>query len=429
MSTPFPTADSQNTYVVELTPPGRAAVAVVLVSGPHAVRTVSECFVANSNRSLKDAVPGRILVGRWGGSSGEDLVVCRRSDNEVEIHTHGGSAAVRAVLDVLTSKGCCQITWRDWLRCPRNRVSQIRKSESRRDSTTCDAQVALADAVTGRTAAILLDQLNGALSNAISEALATVAAADWRGAARLIDKLLARQEFGLHLTAPWRVVFAGPPNVGKSSLINALAGYERAIVSPVPGTTRDVVTVLTAIDGWPVLLADTAGLRATGDVLESAGVELAQTAVANADLAILVEDATAPHVGWALPTNEVNRAGRDKSGGCLPYVTQLPSRLIRVRNKIDLAPHAIESNVEERSAIRTMVDTSALTGDGIPELAFAIASSLAPNPPVTGEAVPFTTAQIEALVVARNAIQRRHADAATEALQSLLAAKMSDGDE
>ena len=85
----------------------------------------------------------------------------------------------------------------------------------------------------------------------------------------------AGRNWGCISSNPWRVVVFGAPNVGKSSLINALAGYERAIVSPTPGTTRDVVTVTTAIDGWPVQLSDTAGFRETQDELESAGIELA----------------------------------------------------------------------------------------------------------------------------------------------------------
>ena len=106
-------------------------------------------------------------------------------------------------------------------------------------------------------------------------------------------EMLQFRDLGLHLTTPWRVVLAGAPNVGKSSLMNAIAGYQRAIVSPTPGTTRDVVTVTTAIDGWPVQLADTAGLRETQDELESAGVALADAAIGEADLVIVVSDASA----------------------------------------------------------------------------------------------------------------------------------------
>ena len=90
------------------------------------------------------------------------------------------------------------------------------------------------------------------------------------------------------------MVLAGRPNVGKSSLMNALAGHGRSIVHHAPGTTRDAVTLTTAIDGWPVELCDTAGLRPAGDALESAGIERAQERLARADLVVLVCDQSMP---------------------------------------------------------------------------------------------------------------------------------------
>ena len=87
---------------------------------------------------------------------------------------------------------------------------------------------------------------------------------------------------------------AGRPNVGKSSLINALLGYPRSIVHPTAGTTRDVVTAATAIDGWPVLLADTAGLGVGGDAVERAGIALAHQQMAQADLIVLLFDLSVP---------------------------------------------------------------------------------------------------------------------------------------
>ena len=111
--------------------------------------------------------------------------------------------------------------------------------------------------------------------------------------------MLARYApLGRRLTAPWRVVVAGPPNVGKSSLVNALAGYQRSIVAPTPGTTRDVVTTRLAIDGWPVELADTAGVREATDALETQGVRLAREATAAADLCLWVLDASARLAGF-----------------------------------------------------------------------------------------------------------------------------------
>src|SRR5262249_19824288 len=125
------------------------------------------------------------------------------------------------------------------------------------------ARTAIAEAITMRTAAILLDQYHGALETEIDAIHSSLRASppEKDTAACRLEALLGRASIGLHLVRPWRVTIAGPPNVGKSSLLNALAGFERAIVFDQPGTTRDVLTVLTAIDGWPIELADTAGWR------------------------------------------------------------------------------------------------------------------------------------------------------------------------
>ncbi len=382
------------TCVLELTPAGRAAVSVVLVEGPTAIQAVDKCFSTRNERRVADSPVDRITVGRWGGPAGEELVVCKRGAERVEVHCHGGTAAVRSVMNALVANGCCEVAWRDWLR------------RSHSDPIEAAARIALADAVTARTAAILLDQLNGALATAVRETMDVIAAGEWNRTAKAIGELLNRRELGLHLTSPWRVVLAGPPNVGKSSLINALAGYERAIVAPTPGTTRDVVTVTTAIEGWPVELADTAGLRATEDELESAGVELAQATLATADLVVFVQDAT-------------------QSALDIDQQLDLQYRSIRhlhVWNKVDLLPSVADGaqHIDE-TVHEPIICTSALTGRGIAELAAAIATSLVPNPPPAKAAVPFMPANIEALVVARNAVERRHATAALEALQSLLA--------
>jgi tRNA modification GTPase len=200
-------------------------------------------------------------------------------------------------------------------------------------------------------------------------------------------------------------VIAGPPNVGKSSLINALGGYERAIVSPIPGTTRDVVTLTTAIDGWPIQLSDTAGLRETSDELESAGVQLAQAVLSTADLVVLVQDMTQSD-------SEIS------ANSSIPPINQ---RVIRVRNKIDL--REVSPRNDGKPADASVVYTSATTGQGIATLAAAIAKSLVPVPPAPGSAVPFAARQIEILVVARNAVERRLKESAIDALNSLLVAR------
>src|SRR5262245_43988030 len=133
----------RSTVVVELTPPGRGAVAVVLVAGPDAVRFVAPHFMAASGPLLAEVPIGRICRGKWAGQDGEELVVCRRNETEVEVHCHGGVAAVAAIGERLVNEGCQRCSWQDWAR------------GAEADPIRAAARVALADAPTARTAAIL----------------------------------------------------------------------------------------------------------------------------------------------------------------------------------------------------------------------------------------------------------------------------------
>ena len=238
--------------------------ATVVVEGSGALRAVEAHFHAKSGRPLADYATNAIAVGQFGAPPGEQIVVRRRADESIELHCHGGHAAVAKIEQVMVGEGCRLVAWEDWV------------AGRHDDPIAAAAMTALADARTLRTAAILLDQYHGALRRAIREIEEAIAAGNPEAAKTLADTLLGRAELGRHLVRPWQVVLCGRPNVGKSRVINALAGYQRAIVHPTPGTTRDVVSVQTAVDGWPVELSDTAGLRDGGDELERAGVELAQ---------------------------------------------------------------------------------------------------------------------------------------------------------
>ena len=124
--------------------------------------------------------------------------------------------------------GCSGVPWRDWI-AQKNRIVFNRGSRL------------LADARTERTAAILLDQYGGGLNRAIDGIVAAIESDDTATSTARLDELLSRAAPGFHLVEPWRVVLAGPPNAGKSSLINTLVGYRRSIVHDTPGTTRDAV--------------------------------------------------------------------------------------------------------------------------------------------------------------------------------------------
>ncbi|NOY29737.1 MAG: GTP-binding protein [Planctomycetes bacterium] len=382
----------QNTRVAVFTPSGQGAVAVIGVAGPAAVSTVNRYFRAAGGRSLREQPLDRIVYGHW---SEEDLVVCRRKTEVVEIHCHGGAASISQILTHLTNAGCEEIDWQQWVAaesaCP----------------LAAEAQIALSTVSTLRTAKILLDQYHGALRQEIFEIQGQLRKDLAKGAAERIQKLLATAELGLHLTKPWRVVLAGLPNVGKSSLINALVGYQRAIVFDQPGTTRDVVSATTAAHGWPMQLSDTAGLHATADELESAGIAQAQQPLQEADLVLWILDVSQLESGWETSVQEIARDQFLKSKACFDW-----SRVLVIVNKIDLLPGVVKPVLDA-------VATSAVTKAGIAELLQEVADRLVPCPPPKGAAVPFTTRQVSLLQEALARCENGAADEACDVLEQL----------
>ncbi len=348
--------DASPPLLVQLTPPGRGAVASLHIEGPGALDAVARHFTSRSRRPVVDFPLGRIVVGHFGG---EQIVLTRHSDHAIELHCHGGLAAVARIEEILVSDGCRRISWQEWI------------ARQEPDPLAAAARVALAEARTTRTAAILLDQYRGALGRALDEIEASLQAGSKQTAREQIEALLAHAATGLHLTRPWQVVVAGPPNVGKSSLINAIAGYHRAIVHSTPGTTRDVVGLQTAMEGWPVEIFDTAGLRETAEEIELAGIDLARQKIVAADLVVLVFDNSLP---WSAEDQALAESH--------------PAALL-LYNKSDL-PRASESRPAG-------MEVGAMHPTGIDELCREIAGRLVPHPPPPGAAVPFELEQIERL--------------------------------
>ncbi len=366
------------TYLVCLAPPGTAALATLALRGPRAWAVARELFQPAGTRPLpSEPEPGRFWTGRLGEESGRDevvLAVVRGGPAPwVEVHCHGGREVVQLLQEVFVARGVEAVSWEE---LERRADFQSARCAGRTANPPyeVEALIALARAPTARTAAILLDQYHGAMGRALEAICAALERGDTGEASRLLDELAERIALGRHLTEPWRVVVAGAPNVGKSSLVNALAGYQRSVVSPTPGTTRDVVTVRLALDGWPVEVADTAGWREAAAALESAGIDLARAALAGADLCLWVLDASAP------PT----------------WPESLPMPVRCVINKIDL-PAAWDLD-QAAGAVRV----SAHTGEGLAELCQAISLWLVPVPPPTGAGVPFSPAVWELIIEARS---------------------------
>jgi tRNA modification GTPase len=377
----------ENCRAAILTPAGRGAIATVAVTGARALAVVEPFFLAHSGRRLGSYPPASVVVGLWQGEAGhgEEVVVACREAERVDVHCHGGSAACQAILRRLTSAGATVQGAEEWL------------DEQPLDPIQREAWRALADARTERAAGILLDQWRGALGIAVANIASRLLeqSAKQDDAIEHLDRLLRWSEFGLHLTVPWRVVLAGRPNVGKSSLINALLGYQRSIVFDQPGTTRDLLTAITAWDGWSVELMDTAGCRESADPLEVEGSRRAIQELAEADLAIVVVDA------------------RESPADLVESLPSAARPTIVVANKTDLYSPELE-------VPSSWLRTNALAGTGINELGKAIVDRLVPVAPAAGAAIPFTARQVDGLRRARASLASGHVPDARRWLASLV---------
>lgn len=372
------------TRVALLTPPGRGAISTVRVRGPAALAAVTGYFAPANGQPLAAEDTDRPRFGRWSGPRGEELITCVLDPQTVEIHCHGGLAAAAAITAALVAAGCETADW------------HTAEMLDERDPLRRAALRTLADVSTQRCAAMLLDQYAGALGRQIEAACRALSTNDAASATRLIAQLLDTARLGLHLVAPFRVALIGAPNVGKSSLINAILGFERSIVHEQPGTTRDALTATTAIDGWPIELIDTAGLHAATDRLEQSGIEVGRAQAAAADLVLLVID----HSRGASEADRQAHAAR-------------PDALV-VANKWDL-PAAAEANLAADCR------TSAVSGQGVPELLRKVSARLVPSPPPPGAAVPFLPNQVHALERAASRLQSGDAAGAADCLARLLA--------
>jgi tRNA modification GTPase len=299
-----------------------------------------------------EPVAGRFWLGQAGGEMADEVVIAVKRTEPVpwlEMHAHGGQEVVHFLSDLLREQDLQPCTWEEFLR------------QTDADALRVAATIALTQAVTVRTAGILLDQQQGALAKAFDAITQTLEQSDNAKAAEQLRHLLRYAAVGQRLTQPWRVVVAGAPNVGKSSLVNALAGYPRSIVAETPGTTRDVVTTRIALDGWLIELADTAGQRTEAEALEELGIRQAQATAVRADLCLWVVEAAAPPVWPSQPLERVQF----------------------VVNKCDLA-----TNWNKKTA-PDAVWVSARTGAGLAALSARVIARLVSDPPPAGAAVPF----------------------------------------
>lgn len=370
----------------ELTPPGRGAVATIQLRGDLRRADVpTPLFAARNDRGVSRQPLDRICFGRWGTESPEDVVVCRTGADLAEVHCHGGRAAVRRIIGDLQARGAVVET------AAGIQITTLPFLES-------ECESALQRATTERTAMLLAEQRSGVLRSGFQEIRQLLDRGDpnaLHDARKLADRLLTWSRFGLHLTRPWSVVLCGRPNVGKSSLINALAGFTRSIVSPHAGTTRDVVTASIVLEGWPIELSDTAGLRMSADEIESAGVDRARNRLLTADLKLVLIDVSEP----------LSDADRK-------LFSDYPDALV-VGHKSDL-PSSCDLSQHNAWTV------SSLTGRGLPELMAEVVDRLVPDVPPPGTPVPVTETLVAMLRQLRRALAEGDTPSAVIVLDRLL---------
>ena len=373
------TAAGSDTIFAPATAPGRAALALVRISGPAAA-DVCRRLTGRTAPAPRRAALRRMRDPRSGEAIDQGLVLwfpgprSFTGEDVLELQVHGGRAVIGALLEALSGLAGLR---------PAEPGEFARRAflNARLDLTAVEGLADLIDAETRAQARQALRQLDGALGRlyegwrqALVQALARIEAEiDFAPEEDLPENLLElirpdvcrlSAEIAAHLgdgqkgerlRAGLTVAVVGPPNAGKSSLVNRLARRDVAIVTPLPGTTRDVLEVHLDLAGYPVTLLDTAGLREAADVIEAEGVRRARARAEAADLRLLMFD------GAAWPDLDCET------------LAMVDDAAVPVLNKCDLTGVAAPILVRGR----TVLPVSCLTGEGIPELLDVLAEQAA----------------------------------------------------
>ncbi len=370
-----------STIVALSTPRGRGALAVIRLSGPEAIAIARQ--MSGVGFEARHATLTRLSRPADGGELDQVLLTCFPAPNSltgedvVEISCHGSPAVVRSIIDTTLQLGAVLAGPGEFtLRAVANGKINLAQAEAIRDLIAAQTDAAVKQASR---------QLNGELSVAISpfkeqlvEVIVLLESAlefveDDLPAFRVdeIERALASVSGGVEILGKSysagrllqegiRVAITGRPNVGKSSLFNSLVERERAIVTDIPGTTRDTLTEAIDLEGIPVILTDTAGLRETTDGIETLGIERTRRAMGDADLVLVVIDGS----------DELGPSDQE-----LLDQTSNTRRLI-VLNKSDLP--AFNTSMYCADAAQG-INVSAKTGEGLATLRTAILSSLSSN--------------------------------------------------
>jgi tRNA modification GTPase len=419
-----------DTIVAIATPPGRGGIGIVRLAGADAPRIARDLCRRSEPFEPRHATLARIADATSPQRAIDEVVVTwfaaphsYTGDDVVEISGHGSPVLLERIVGLAMQAGARlaepgEFTFRAYL-------------NGRIDLAQAEAVADLVDAVTPLQARVAMDQLEGTLTRAIAEIDAALfdliarleasldfpdegfhfitvedARASLDRLAGALERLSREGRVGRVVREGRLVVIAGPPNAGKSSLFNALSGAARAIVTPLPGTTRDVLTERVDIAGVPVTLVDTAGLRESGDAIEVEGVARAKQAQAIAALTLLVIDRSAP----------LGDAERD-------LIARTPAPRVLVASKCDLP---------DAWPVERMVDAiavSVVTGEGLETLRGVIRRELMAREELRDAPAISNLRHLELVDAARASIDRARRALADGATEELVLTDLSDARE
>lgn len=367
---------NRDTIAAQATAAGEGGVAIVRVSGADCRRIIARVFRAKNGKPLENRVLTYGYVMEDGDVADEAMAVLMRAphsytrEDVAEIHCHGSQALVGKILRLLMAAGARmaepgEFTYRAFLNgridlAQAEGVMRMIRAGSERAMRSAVRQMEGGVSAFVRTAREEITSLLAAMAAAIDfpdEVEETQTAREVTAACKAIAAKLAAAcdaRAGRIEDEGLRVVLCGRPNAGKSSLLNALLGGERAIVTDIPGTTRDTLTEAVQIGGVRVLLTDTAGLRETGDAVERIGVERAKKALAEADVRALVLDSASP----------LTEEDKTALFGLAPQMIVL--------SKGDLAQRLTAADVREAFGDVPMVTVCATRGEGMEALRDAL---------------------------------------------------------
>ena len=399
-----------------------SAIGILRVSGPGTLAAVDAVFRPADGRAMSDHPDRQLVYGSLLDAGGEllDLCLCTVSraphsytgEDTAELQCHGAPVVLHSGLESLFARGVRQALAGEFTRRA--------FLNGRMDLTQAEAVIDLIDAATPLAARNAAGQLNGAVLRIAEEVYAGLAEicshyhavldypdedippftlAEYEktlaDAETALRRLLDSYGRGRYLEKGIAAVIAGKPNAGKSSLLNALLGYDRAIVTEIPGTTRDTLSEGCVLGGVPVRLTDTAGVRSAADTVEALGVERAREAVRSAQLAIAVFDLSRP---W------------DDQDEQIVALSQQAERALAVANKSDLPPLWDPETL--RGRFQAVCVTSAREQTGLRELEDAV-RRLFPLPEAPAGEILTNARQAEAVGRAAQALA-----AAREALSA-----------